>query len=424
MKKITVSLLILLLLQVCAYAQTKGFAYHANLDTVKEAGFYNIEISHTLNAHAKTDFSDVRIVNDSGKWVPHLLRLPAAERTDMAVYEIMPFERKEVSAASVTCVVKNRLTELSVIELLMRNTTAQRVCSISGSFDGSNWFIINDSIMLQSVAVTEGDKTICRISFPPSSYPYIKVVVDSKKTDPVNIISISAYTTAYAGIRKPLVQQIENPNCTITQKDSAKTSYIRVTQGQAYQFERLSLLVSGVKYFNRKVDMYVPQVDNHSFANPGRLHESFTISNNSTLQFTVPHIKTKVFYLLVNNDDNLPLTVNSVKTALRYRVLTAYLEKGKCQVFTEYEKIAPPVYDLTRLNARLPDSIPVLEMGTLIQDRSIVEEPMIAPKKDNRAFLWGAIILVLLALLYFSVKLTREVNKRKVTGNDKENNIL
>jgi hypothetical protein len=418
MKRITGSLLLLLLMHLCTHAQTKGFTYHARLDTVKEAGFYNIEIRNSLNAHTKTDFSDIRIVNDSGKWVPHLLRMPAAEVTDEAVLMEMPSLRKEVSATSVICVVKNNLTDLSQIELLLRNTTAQRICSISGSFDDANWFIINDSIMLQAVAETVGDKTKCRISFPPSSYPYIKVVVDSRKTDPVNIISISAYTTAYNSGPKMHEQVLENPGCTITQKDSAKTSYIQVVQAQAYQFERISMLVGGVKYFNRKVDMYVPQGDTHSFANPGRLHQSFTISNNSTLQFMVPQVKAAVFYLLIHNDDNLPLTVNKVKTALHYRVLTAYLEKGNYQLLTDNEKVAPPVYDLTRLNARLPDSIPFLEFDsvTKVQNGSI-EEPMIAPKTGNRLFLWGAIILVLLALLYFTVKLTREVNKKSAAEN-------
>jgi hypothetical protein len=76
------------------------------------------------------------------------------------------------------------------------------------------------------------------------------------------------------------------------------------------------------------------------------------------------------------------------------------------------------VYDLTRLNARLPDSIPFLEFDsvTKVQNGSI-EEPMIAPKTGNRLFLWGAIILVLLALLYFTVKLTREVNKKSAAEN-------
>jgi hypothetical protein len=420
MKKIINSLLLLFVVQAAVYAQTKGFMYHARLDTVKKAGFYNIEITPEVNAHVKSDYSDARIVNDSGKWVPHLLRLPASDIRIMAVLMEMPFERKEVSAGAVTCVVKNKLSDLSVIELLMRNTTAQRVCSISGSFDDINWFIINDSIMLQAVAQTDGDKTKCRISFPPSSYPYIKVVVDSKKTDPVNIISISAPTTAYSPGRKLYEEVLENPNCTITQKDSAKTSYIQVTQQQAYQFEQLSMLVSGVKYFNRRVDMYVPGGEDHSFASPGRLHQSFTVSNNSSLQFALPQVKTKVFYLLVHNDDNLPLTVTKVKTALRYRVLTAYLEKGVYRLLAGNEKIEAPVYDLTQLTAKLSDSIAILAAGELVQEKNSIEEPMIAPKSDSRLMIWLSIGLVLLLLLLFTVRLTREVNKKKAAEAGRE----
>jgi hypothetical protein len=418
MKRITGSLL-LLLMQLCANAQTKGFAYHARLDTVKAAGFYNIEITPPVTAHTKTDFSDVRIVNDSGKWVPHLLRLPGTDVVYDMVLMDMKISSKIIKDGMVSCIVKADIQPISAIRLEMKNTTAQRVCTISGSDDGTNWFIINDSIMLQAEVEIKGDKTVCRISFPPSSYQYIKIVVKSEKTDPVNILSVSAPTTAMEIPGKPKLHFSDNPACIITQKDSAKTSYIRVTQGDAYQFERLSLLVSGVKYFNRRVDMYVPEGNDHSFAKLGRLHQSFTISNNSTLQFVVPHVKTKMFYLLVYNDDNMPLTVSSVKTALQYRVLTAYLEKGNYQLLADNEKIAAPVYDLAQLNTKLPDSIAILGMGELMQQKSDMEGPMIAPKKDSRIFLWGAIILVLLALLYFTVKLTREVNKKKAATNDR-----
>ncbi len=423
MKKITGSVLLMLLMQLCAHAQTRGFAYHAWLDTVTEAGFYNIEVTHTLNAHSKTDFSDVRIVNDSGKWVPHLLDVPGSNANYEPVFIDMEIIRKQITGETVSCIVKNDYRPLSEIVLRIKNTAVQRVFTLSGSEDGSNWFIINDSIMLAVTPEKGTDKSFCHISFPPSSYRYMKIVVKSNKTDPVNILAISAPTTTDEIPGKPKLRFSENPGCTITQKDSVKTSYIRVTQAEAYQFERISMLVGGVKYFNRRVDMYVPQGIDHSFANPGRLHESFTISNNSTLQFVVPHVKAAVFYLLIHNDDNLPLTVNKVTTALRYRVLTAYLEKGNYQLFTGNEKMDPPVYDLTKLNTRLPDSIPLLAFGPLMQPKGNIEEPMIAPKSGNRLFLWIAIILVLLALLYFSAKLTREVNKRKADGYDNEQEV-
>jgi hypothetical protein len=416
MKRTISNLVVSLLIGICCKAQTDGFAYKAVLDSVKQPGFYNIEILPSVHVHCKTDYSDIRIVNGQGKWVPHLLRIPSNEKTNHAVLMEMPFVSKTSSETAVTCVVKNNERQISSIEILMRNTTAQRICSISGSMDGKEWFIINDSIMLQEVAVTEGDKTRCRLNFPPSGYSFFKIVIDSKKTDPVNIIDLSVYTDALALVQREASKElIENPNCNIVQKDSAKASYIQVTQSDAYQFEWLALQVSGIKYFSRNVDVYVPQSETHAFDNPGHLLQSFTISNNSTLQFYLPHIKAKVFYLVVHNNDNLPLQVVSVKTALRYRLLTAYLEKGdRYQLFMDNPLATPPVYDLAQLSAKLPQNIPVLAIaGQVGKTGSTNTEPVMVPKRNNRYLLWGSIGAALLALLYFTAKLLREVNKQK-----------
>lgn len=422
MKRITSSIA-LLLLGICCKAQTEGFAYKASLDSVKASGFYNIEILPPVSLHCKTDYSDIRIVNGQGKWVPHLLRLPSEEYHVATLIADMPFVSKIVAASAVTCVVKSSALLVSHIQLVMKNTSAQRSCSISGSMDGKEWFIINDSIRLQEVATTKGDETTCHLQFPPSSYAYFKLVVDSKKTDPVNIVQLGLVDGAYEALPASAKKRLQdNPNCTLVQKDSAKASYIQVTQPAAYQFEWLALQVSGVKYFNRKVDVYIPDGNEHSFAKPGRLLQTITISNNSTLQFYLPQVKTKVFYLIVHNDDNLPLQMVSVKTALRYRVLSTYLEKGeRYQLLMGNPGAVAPVYDLVQLNGKLPKlDIPTLSMiGPISATGAATELPATAPKGNNPYLLWGSIGLALLILLYFTTKLLKEVNKQK--GLEQEN---
>lgn len=424
MKTITSSLVLCLLASIYCEAQTEGFAYKALLDTVKQAGFYNVAISPLVSAHTQTDYRDIRIVNTSGRWVPHLLRLPEEERTYHTLLIDMPFVSKKADATTVTCVVKNTFSAITQMVLQMKNTTAQRTCSISGSLNGKDWFIINDSIRLQEGAITNGDKTDCRLAFPPSDYPYFKIVVNSKQTDPVNIVSIAAPVSASKLLNEMANKLLENPACTIVQKDSAKVSYIQVTQQEAYQFEMLALRVNGVAYFNRRMDVYVPQTAQHSFASPGRLIQSVNISNNSTLQFYLPLTKAKTFYLVVHNDDNLPLKITAVKTALRYRVLTAYLEQGSgYQLITDNPNVAAPVYDLAKLKDSLPTNIPLLGMDSILTANSLAPTATIANKQSNKYLLWGSLALALLGLLYFTIKLTKEVNKRKAANAANEQQV-
>ncbi|MDB5280573.1 MAG: hypothetical protein JWR61_5528, partial [Ferruginibacter sp.] len=75
MKPKWISVFFFNLLCLCCSAQTAGYKYFSLLDTVKQSSFYNIVFTPEISARVKTDYSDIRIVNKEGKWVPHLLVL-------------------------------------------------------------------------------------------------------------------------------------------------------------------------------------------------------------------------------------------------------------------------------------------------------------------------------------------------------------
>src|SRR6185436_21021523 len=107
MKKKWISIFLLCLSSFCVSAQTEGYNYFGKLDTVKSSGFYNIALTPEVNAHLKTDYTDIRIVNDSGKWVPHVFRMPQTERAVDPVMMDMQIVKKENSLLSTLCIVRN-----------------------------------------------------------------------------------------------------------------------------------------------------------------------------------------------------------------------------------------------------------------------------------------------------------------------------
>ena len=140
--------------------------------------------------------------------------------------------------------------------------------------------------------------------------------------------------------------------------------------------------------------------------------QSFAISNNSTLQFKVPLGNASIFYLLIHNEDNLPLTVNAIKTYNSSGFVTSYLEKGNhYTLILQNASAIIPNYDLSRLNPKITDSVPFLTAGKIIpaEENNIIA----APAKNNNWILWVAITTALLILLLFTKKMITEVNKRK-----------
>ena len=413
MKKKWINLLWFVLITDCCAAQTGGYKFYCKLDSVKTAGFYNIELTPDLYAHIKTDYSDLRIVNEAGKWIPHVLYAPAYERTDTGLIMEMKYLITENSGVNTVLIIESGQKISNNFGVIITNTAAERFCTLSGSNDKKSWFVINDSVLLSPVPAENETENISRINFPPNNYRFYKVIIHNKNKDPFNIKGVVEYTVA-SKITNALDKLIQNPVGAIQQKDSDRISYIKVSQQLPYQFDNISLQLSGVKYYNRKVDLYIPYAENHSFSNPGQLLQSFTVSNNSTLQFKIPLTKAAVYYLLIDNEDNLPLTVKEVKTAISNHYITAYLEKGNNYKLTlDNEAAVMPNYDLAKLNSKMPDSISFLQVGKIIPAEE--NKLITTPAKNNKWILWVSIAASLLILLFFTYKMFKEVEKRKTT---------
>ena len=356
MKKKWISSFLFCLITVCSKAQTEGYHYYANLDSIKNSGFYKIALDPELNAHIKTNFSDVRIVNAAGKWIPHILNAPNDLNTGRIIYYNIQFEKTINSSASTELILNGGDRFIAGFDINVKSTSASRVAKLSGSDNRQDWFVILDSLLLTPLVIEKKGETKYHIDFPACNYKYYKLVIDNKANDPVNILHITMPVQNYTGVTELLIA--ENPGAVIFQKDSGRISYIKMTQKENYHIDQLGLTTSGVKYYYRKMEIYLPSGDNHAFSNPGTLLQSFYLTNKNSLYYNLRHINPKVLYLLIYNEDNLPLKIDAVKSWSNTRWLTAYLEKG-----TQYKLIMDnpfamaPDYDLTKLNNIIPDSL-------------------------------------------------------------------
>jgi len=409
MRKKWSSILLFCIITVFCNAQTEGYKFYAALDSVKTSGFYTINLVPEITAHLKTDYSDLRIVNDSGKWVPHVLYSDNSNRSFDIVFMDLKFIKKEDSKLKTILLIENRDSITSNIGLVIRNTTAERYCTLSGSDDNQKWFVINDSILINPSFDNNSTENTFVINFPSSNYKYFKLIIYNNNKDPFDIKSVINRTPPALELYS-IFGSMQNPLPKIEQQDSGKISYVKITQAQPYHFDQIDLSLSGVMYFSRKADLYIPDNKTHSFANPGRLLQSFTLSNNSTLQFKIPLSNAPVFYLLINNEDNLPLKVSEVKTNNSYHSVTCYLEQGdNYRLFLDNISATAPNYDLKQLAKNMPGKI--LKTGQIIAIENKI--PVLIPVKNNNWILWTSIIAVLFVLLLFTKKIVTEVNKRK-----------
>lgn len=410
MKAKWINLLLISLLSFSVAAQTTGYTYFCIPDTVKQSGFYKIELTPEINAHVNTAYSDIRIVNKEDKWVPHVVITPAQIRINETVIMDLNFSIRENNPVNTTILVESPKRDISNIGLVIKNTAAKRFCTLSGSDDQHNWFVINDSIVLGTAFEEDATDGILRIDFPSSNYKYFRIIIYNNHKDPFHINNVVHYTLA-APIKFPENKITQNPTTIINQRDSGKISYILVRQQQGYHFNNMSLRLAGPKYFYRKAALYVADTSGRFLSNTGKLLQSFTISNNSTLQFRTPLSNAPAFYIVIENGDNLPLTVKEVTTSNEETFLAAYLEKGEAYKLIMGNPLAEkPAYDISLLNSAV-----ILDSAVLLSAKNVTafthELPAVTAVKSNKWMLWSVTAAVLFILLFLTQKMIREVDK-------------
>src|SRR5579862_7795381 len=82
--------LFFVLLFISGFAKAQ-FRNTAKIDSVIKPGFYAIDITPVLSGLVKTDFSDLRIVDEAGNQVPYLLgnSLPTMDTTLLRTLKII-----------------------------------------------------------------------------------------------------------------------------------------------------------------------------------------------------------------------------------------------------------------------------------------------------------------------------------------------
>ena len=360
----------------------------------------------------------MRIINSNNKWVPHVLHIPLNEMRRESVITELKYSITESNKIN-TIIIMDATQPLNNISILIKNTAVQKFGTLSGSNDKENWFVINDSILLQPEANEKNTESVLNIKFPQSNYSNLKFVINNRNKDPFNIVAVSSSSLADGILFSKFSDStLQNPTGKLLQKDSAKQSFIKITQPKKFHFNQIDITLEGVRFFNRQVDMFVAEKSSHSFSNPGNFLQSYNISNNSKLHFNLPLQNATNFYLIIRNEDNPALQIKAVSTSLSYRYITCFLEKGNTyKLILDNAKADLPNYDITKDYPTLKASVPLLSNGSIIayEGTNIKKND---PEKRNQWIIWSVIIVTLCLLLFFTKTMIKEVNKKRLTDDN------
>jgi hypothetical protein len=382
-------------------SEAQHFKYEASVQKIDSNGFYAISITPELSSHIKTDFSDIRIKDDRNTQVPFLIRNASLQQADASTFTMPIVQNKVTDSGKSDIIIQNRTgILLSEMTLQIKNADVQRFATLQGSNDEKQWFTILENINFRKENAGNEDFYFQQLNFPANKYAYFKLIIKNGKEAPLQILSATQRSTQK--IIPATDSYIATPQLSFVQKDSIdKNTYLTVTNEHFYHVEKVVLMIDAPKFFKRKITI--------SNINTS---EDFELSSNINNGFVLPAFNTKRFVIKIENEDNPPLVIKSLHTYQSAKQLIAYLDAKKSySLFMGDPVLQSPSYELQSFKDSIPAQIKSLAIGEI----KSIQQPQAEIKNSifsNKGLLWITLAIVLAILLFFTLKLTKQMRAR------------
>jgi hypothetical protein len=389
---------LLFLVLFYGYASAQSFKNKAKIDSVAQSGFYAIHVTPALSSLVKTDFSDLRIIDNKGNPIPYLLGsdIPMLDSGLFMPLKILNNFVND-SGQSVIIIENSPDGKMDGFYIRMRNAAVSRTINLSGSNDAFKWYSVVENVDLEKRFIQDHDIFQEFISFPLSSYKYFRVIIYNGKNDPLDIISAQKRIQTIPVEKHDLVKNLSN---SFTRKDSSKITWLAVDNSRNFHISNVLFQVKAPRFYKRQVDVIVG----------GILAGNFIISSDSVVNLNLPVFNDSVFTIKILNEDNLPLEIANLSTAQNDERIITYLDSGKTYEFEMTSADAGfPHYDLVSFKDSIPKEIKELGFSGISNIPSVVK---VSDSYFKQAWLWPTLIFALIVLGLFTYRLTKDMAKR------------
>lgn len=383
--------------------------YRGIISEVKENGFHKILISPEVRSASKTNTDYFRILDNKKNEVPYVLLND--ESYFETSYNEYPFESQNNTKDSVTSITienKNK-QKLDHFTFKIANTKVKKTYTISGSNNKKEWFGLatNQSFY----GLNEAEKTTVEqtFAFPLTDYNFIKFEFDNKTSLPLQILNIGVYENQFSAVSQVEITDFKLINKT---NKETKTTQLTVIFAKPQHIESLRfdienevflrearILVNKTRTVKKRTENYQEYLANV------QLH-SGTLNS-----FELPFIFEKEIIIEIENNDNQPLTIKSVKFYQKPLYVICNLKSTETYEAIIDTTLQKPIYDLVNFKASLNTNLPqatIRNFSKINTQNNAIETKTFW---QTNAFMWLCIILGIVVISYFTMGLLKDLKK-------------
>ena len=272
---------------------------------------------------------------------------------------------------------------------------------IEGSDNRRDWFTIVDDYRIVAINNDETSYNFTTVSFPDSKYRYLRFFIPSDEAPVLNKASIlfkesinGEYRTFPYKLNYSIVEYGDN-KIDIDMGRWVPINYIKINVNDTIDY-----------YRNVSVD-YI--IDSAKVSNKWIFHNSYLTSGiissfeENILSFR--SVLAKRLTIEINNNDNKPLTVNSIEIKGNIPDMAARFPK-QGQYFLVYgnPEMGVPEYDLEQFRDKIPEDLTALTLGEE-QIQKTANQFIDKSLLKSKLWLWAVMIVIIALLGWSSVKM-------------------
>lgn len=412
-KNFIISAILLLMICLHTHAQMEQYSHKRQIMGMTEQ-WHKIALPDDIFGKVSSNLSDIRIfgIRASGDTIeaPYILNVLSNKTSGQEIaFSILNVSHNKKGYFFTFEVPSEEA--INQINLQFEQQNFDWLVQLQGSQNQQEWFTILDEYRILSINNQSTDFQFTRLTFPSSKYRFFRVLINSKKKPDLNTASMVAHQITDAVLRDCPIK-----TTTISENKAGKqteievelelpmpVSLIKIKIDNAYDYYRPIT----VKFLADSVKTEKGWIYNYRSVASGILH---SLGEN---ELSINNQIGQRLKLIVHNQDNTPLSINSVQVkGYTYELKVRFDEPATYYLTYGNKKATYPNYDINRFTNNIPATMSTVQLGN---EQSIEKAKVKSTEVlfKNQIWLWVIISVLVLLLGWFSLGMIR-----RKTGED------
>jgi len=375
-------------------------AWKAELPVVEKSDYYNVELDQELIG---AGLQYLKIFDENNKEVPYFIRSTDPIR-ETGNFESFNLIKNTVKDSLNNMIIDNKTGEnLNRFCIIIQQAETGKYASVRGSNNLKQWYIVKQQTTVSGfVKPTSENTEMLIVDFPRGNYRYYEISLWNDQKNPLEVLKVGKiknsniygnFTTIDPG--KIAVENNDNTKSTCLSFPELKYTYcinkIEFNIKNKPDYYRPAILIDSLSYNNYRFNL--------------------SSGNENTLLIN-DFFLTPRTVIVIENQNNPPVVIDSVKFYGLCRYACLYLEAGKkYRLSSDNKESVSPEYDIEYFRNKIPEDIPVLKIENLFPIPEKVVPKRAPTFLERPVFLWGTIIIVGLFLVFICLQMIKGMKK-------------